>query len=146
MNSMENKTVSEFDKVYYEKWEELVKGGVSTLDDPVSGVSEAHFQAYVYAEEITGTLARQYWPIVMDGKKNKTMEEFAMKEFDYGYGSAKAEIEEFGMDDDMKEVFEIYTEDPEDFLNIVPGTLKGMYPEFTKGYMQYCKEYMNKNG
>ena len=73
---MENKTVSEFDKVYYEKWEELVKGGVSTLDDPVSGVSEAHFQAYVYAEEITGTLARQYWPIVMDGKKNKTMEEF----------------------------------------------------------------------
>ena len=99
-----------------------------------------------YAEEITGTLARQYWPIMMDGKKNKTMEEFAMKEFDYGYGSAKAEIEEFGMDDDMKEVFEIYTEDPEDFLNIVPGTLKGMYPEFTKGYMQYCKEYMNKNG
>ena len=90
------------------------------------------------AEEITGTLARQYWPIVMDGKKNKTM-----KEFDYGYGSAKAEIEEFGMDDDMKEVFEIYTEDPEDFLNIVPGTLKGMYPEFTKGYMQYCKEYIN---
>ena len=48
-----------------------------------------------FDEEITGTLARQYWPIVMDGKKNKTM-----KEFDYGYGSAKAEIEEFGMDDD----------------------------------------------
>ena len=149
--------MSEFDKVYYEKWEELVKGGVSTLDDPVSGVSEAHFQAYVYAEEITGTLARQYWPIVMDGKKNKTMEEFAMKEFDYGYGSAKAEIEEFGMDDDMKEVFERYTEefgeDPESFLNIVPLTLKGIVPatlkgkypvcEFTKGYMQYCKEYIN---
>ncbi len=77
----------------------------------------------------------------MNGMENKTM-----KEFDFGYGSAKAEIEEFGMDDDMKEVFEIYTEAPEDFLNIVPGTLKGMYPEFTKGYMQYCKEYMNKNG
>ena len=66
-------------------------------------------------------------------------------EFDYGYGSAKAEIDEFGMDDDMKEVFEIYTEDPKDFLNIVPGTLKGMYPEWTKGYMQYCREYMKLN-
>mgnify|MGYP006872189153 CR=1 FL=1 len=136
MNVMENKTVSEFDRIYNKKWEELVKGGVSTLDDPVSGVSEAHFQAYVYAEEITGTLARQYWPIVMDGKKNKTMEEFAMKEFDYGYGSAKAEIEEFGMDDDIKEVFEIDTEEPEDFLNIVPGTLKGLATEFTTGYLR----------
>ena len=46
--------MSEFDRIYNKKWEELVKGGVSTLDDPVSGVSEAHFQAYVYAEEITG--------------------------------------------------------------------------------------------
>jgi hypothetical protein len=87
----------------------------------------------------------------MNGMENKTM-----KEFDFGYGSAKAEIEEFGMDDDMRDVFEIYTEDPENFLGIVPATavgaprqpmLKGKYPvcEFTKGYMQYCKEYINEN-
>ena len=69
--------------------------------------------------------------------------------FNYGYISAKSEIEEFGMDNDMREVFERYTEefgeDPESFLNIVPATLKGKYPvcEFTKGYMQYCKEYIN---
>ena len=75
--------------------------------------------------------------------------------FNYGYISAKAEIEEFDMDDDMREVFERYTEefgeDPESFLNEinlrfnVPATLKGKYPvcEFTKGYMQYCKEYIN---
>ena len=57
----------------------------------------------------------------------------------------------------MREVFERYTEefgeDPESFLNIVPLTLKGIVPatlkgkypvcEFTKGYMQYCKEYIN---
>ena len=86
----------------------------------------------------------------MNGMENKTM-----KEFDFGYGSAKAEIEEFGMDDDMRDVFEIYTEDPENFLGIVPATLKGIVPatlkgkypvcEFTKGYMQYYKEYINEN-
>ena len=82
-----------------------------------------------------------------------------VRPFDYGYVSAKAEIEEFDMDDDMREVFGRYTEefgeDPESFLNIVPATLKGIVPatlkgkypvcEFTKGYMQYCKEYINEN-
>ena len=31
--------------------------------------------------------------------------------FNYGYISAKSEIEEFGMDNDMREVFERYTEE-----------------------------------
>ena len=34
-----------------------------------------------------------------------------VRPFDYGYISAKAEIEEFDMDDDMREVFERYTEE-----------------------------------
>ena len=38
--------MSEFDRIYSEKWEELIKGNVSP--------TEARVRAHVYAEEITG--------------------------------------------------------------------------------------------
>ena len=39
--------MSEFDRIYSEKWEELIKSNVSP--------TEANIRAHVYAEEITGT-------------------------------------------------------------------------------------------
>ena len=38
--------MSEFDRIYSEKWEELIKGNVSP--------TEARVRAHVYAEEVTG--------------------------------------------------------------------------------------------
>ena len=47
---MENKTVSEFDILYSEKWEELVKGGVSTLDDQLV-VFQKHTFKLIYMQK-----------------------------------------------------------------------------------------------
>ena len=52
--------------------------------------------------------------------------------YEDGVVAAEVEIAEFGVD---VELVNDYIANPEHFLNKIPGTIVGDFPEFTKGYM-----------
>ena len=52
--------------------------------------------------------------------------------YEDGVYAAEVEIAEFGVD---VELVNDYIANPEHFLNKIPGTIVGDFPEFTKGYM-----------
>lgn len=69
-----------------------------------------------------------------DMTKEVSVAEILNMTYEDGVTAAKAEIIDFGVD---LELVKEYQENPEHFLDAIPDTIQGQFPEFTRGYMEH---------